>query len=808
MPPRFDAANLRLEVAVADLLEADLRRNLGFAQRGGYERLWVGQAIHRRYQEEVQATDPTYQSEVPLTVGLTHRGWEITIRGRIDGLRRQADGTAVVEEIKSVRRDAGLPTSLREIYERQALLYAWMLRLQGERQVSIELILIETGKETVDRQPLSGDLDEVERRVRRRLTRLIRDFERQQSAVERRRDTAERLRFPYSSVRAGQDRILERVELALEQKAHILLEAPTGIGKTVATLLPALRHALRYDKRIFVLTAKTLQQEMATTVLELLNSELAFHSLRLRAKAKMCANGEVICHEEFCPYAKDYYLKLHRTGVLDSLLASSGTLRPDAVYTAAREAEVCPFEVSLELTGQAQVVVCDYNYVFDPYVALHEFSGETDLDDLILVIDEIHNLVERGRGYYSPELTSSQARAAAESLLRGKSPARQQLVDLCRTLEALVMRLVVETLQEQGTRARAAETLLPEEDFWALRPDFDAAFVDYLDHQRETSSYQPEDPFVDLYFDFLRFLDGLDYARDDRFSQYVEFEGDEGRVKILCKDPSRFIGRVLDRVHSAVGLSATISPPDFYLELLGFNRDRTKAEKVPSPFPEENRQIVIDDSVSTLWRERAENYQPIADRLTALAEAVPGNCLALFPSYGFLDEVASRLGPQGKQVLIQGPRDSDRQREEFLELLRSPLLGNVLLLAVAGGVFAEGVDYPGDMLRAVAIVGPCLPAVSIERELLKAYYQDRFDRGFEYAFVVPGMTRVVQAAGRLIRSSEDTGIVALFDRRFLYPPYRYHIPERWSEPDQLERFVGNPGEAATAFFASLVRPSS
>jgi DNA excision repair protein ERCC-2 len=802
MAPRFDTDSLKLDIAVADLVDADLRRNLGFAQRGGYERMWLGQAIHRGYQEEVLAADPTYRAEIPITVGLDHRGWQITIRGRIDGLRKSDDEGLIVEEIKSVRR-GDLPPSVREIYERQALLYSWMLDRNQESVSGAELVLIAIGGRDVQRHTLEIDLQKIDRAVRKRLNSLLADFERRQDERRERERAGEHLSFPYTKVRPGQDRIIERVTQALERREHLLLEAPTGIGKTAAALFPALRHALQNDKRIFVLTAKTLQQDMATTVLEMLNPSSTFSSLRLRAKSKMCANGEVICHEEFCPFAKDYFLKLHQSGLVEKLLGEAGTLTPEVIFNAAQHTEVCPFEVSLELTERAQAIVCDYNYVFDPYVALHRFGGDEDLDDVILIIDEVHNLVDRGRGYYSPELGSSQMRATAEALGRGRQPQKEELSELCRDLERLITRIVADVLSEAGPEARAAETVLPEEDFWSLRVDFDEAFVDYLEYQKETSTFDADDPFVDLYFSFLRFLDGLTLATTDDFSQYVEYENDESRVKILCKDPSRFVGRVLNRTHSAIALSGTLSPPEFYRELLGFDNERTGVERVPTPFPHENRCIVVDSSVSTLYREREQNYLPIAESISAFSEAVPGNCLALFPSYSFLRRVAEQVNPDGKHVLAQRPDDSDARRQELLEALRSPLTGDVLLLAVAGGVFSEGVDYPGEMLRAVAVIGPCLPAVSLERQLLKNYYQDRFEKGFEYAFVVPGMTRVVQAAGRLIRSADDTGVLALIDRRFLQTPYRFHLPESWLDGENPEQYVGEPSKAAAAFFATL-----
>ena len=802
MAPRFTPKSLTLDLSVADLLESSFSRSLGFSSRGGYERLWLGQAIHGRYQEQKLEEDPSYRREGVISHLFEHRGWRVTVQGRADGLRREPDGTLVVEEIKSVRRGGALPPAVRESYQRQALLYAWMLSHTEPGPVRAELVLIAIGSNETEREPLDPNFEALEAGVRRRVNSLIYAWEAEQRRAAERHGAAERLKFPYRETRPGQELILAAVETAVANREHLLLQATTGIGKTVAALYPALKYALAHDKRLFILTAKNTQQEMATAVLNLLNQEEAFRSLRLRAKAKMCANDQIICHEEYCRFAKDYGLKLATTGVIPRILESHAAIEPDHIFQAAREAEVCPFEVSLELSGRVQVTVCDYNYVFDPYVSLSGFAADEDLSDVILVIDEVHNLVGRGRGYYSPELSSNGARRAAETVGRWGEPIHLRIENLCLKLAALIDGTVADALEEGPPGDRAVQWPMPEDRFWRLRPELDAAFVDYLEHQRETRVFHPEDPFVELYFDFLRFLNGL-MVSDAAFSHYVEYKSGDGRLKVLCKDPSRFLGAVIDRTHATVGLSATLSPPEFYTGLLGFEVGRTAFVEIANPFPVENRRVVIDPSVATTFRERPANYERIAQRLAGFADSVPGNCLALFPSYAFLSEVTGRMRLRNKRVLVQRQADSDAEREVLLQALRSAVFGDILLVAVAGGVFAEGVDYPGEVLKAVAVVGPCLPAMTLEQQLLKEYYEERFERGFEYSFVVPGMTRVVQAAGRLIRSPEDTGVIALFDQRFLHAPYRQYLPADWIPEEGTSVLVGDPARAAEEFFRAI-----
>jgi DNA excision repair protein ERCC-2 len=804
MPPRFDDDQSRVELSVADLLEREAAGSLGFGQRGGYERMWLGQAIHSRYQAEAEAADPTYRREVALTAELVHRGWQIHLRGRADGLRRGEDGILVVEEIKSLRRGGRLAPATREMYQRQALLYAWMLRQEQDEEVRAELILIEIGSDVVEKEALEVSWPALDGEIRRRLSALLRAHQAERAAAAERRQAAEELAFPYSEVRPGQGEIIEAVELALDHQDHLLLQAPTGIGKTVAALYPALRFALCQEKRVFVLTAKTLQQDMAMQVLELLNDDSVFHSLRLRAKAKMCANGEVICHEEYCPYARDYYSKVKSSGVLARLLDDYATLEPEPIFARAKADEVCPFEISLDLSRQSQVVVCDYNYAFDPYVALSSFGQDEDLSDVILIVDEIHNLVERGRGYYSPSLSAAAAARLSETLLLSSSlPLLRRISGLAAELSQLIEEWVASALEMElmpSSGELAVETGLPEEEIWLLRPRFDEAFVDYLEYQRDTKSFRANDPWVDLYFSFLRFVNAMMLVHDEAFSTLALRDTEGAKLQILCKDPSQFLGRVIGRTHSTIGLSATLSPFDFYRDLLGFEGSRTATLAVPAPFPPENRCVVIDSTVETTYRQREAHYDRIASRLADFAASIPGNSLALFPSYAFLAQIADRLQVPGKRLLVQQRSDSDAAREEILAALRGSLFNDVLLLAVAGGVFAEGVDYPGDMLQGVAVVGPCLPAVTLERILLRDYFDQRFERGFEYAFVVPGMTRVVQAAGRLLRSPHDRGVIALFDRRFLGQPYRQYLPSEWLDNDDPHGLIDDPARAARRFF--------
>jgi DNA excision repair protein ERCC-2 len=372
---------------------------------------------------------------------------------------------------------------------------------------------------------------------------------------------------------------------------------------------------------------------------------------------------------------------------------------------------------------------------------------------------------------------------------------------LCKELLEILDGALAEAAPGATQETWSLEHAVPAERLLAARSSLDTAFTEYLEYRIETRSLEEDDPFQNLYFALLRFLDVLSDG-EERFAQLVGRAEGVGRLRLLCKDPGKRIGALLDRCHSVIGLSATLTPTEFHRDLLGLDRERSAALAIPSPFPPEHQCVVIDTSVTTRWRDRTRESPRIARRIAEFSDQVPGHCLALFPSHAFLAAVAAQLPVTGKTLRCQSREADGREREAILRELRDPRAGPVLLLAVAGGVFAEGIDYPGESLRGVVVVGPCLPATDPERRLLESEYGERFDRGFDYAYAIPGMTRVVQAAGRLIRSERDTGVIALLGRRLLREPYRSLLPEAWLRGRPPEELVGNPVAVASEFFSA------
>jgi len=801
----IDLARKTIAVSPAALLGGSARR-VGFDRGDGFERLWIGQAVHRRVLGENLESVPGYAVEKGVRLSYAVDDFAAVFEGRLDG-RFEEGGRVVVDEVKSLHfaEDlARLPGSPRlERFQLQLRWYMHAVAAAEGREVTGRLILadIETGATKiveVGHEPEKTLADLVRR------TRAILDaFLEERALAEAKAAEAATLVFPFETYRPGQREMAAAASRAAAQGEHLLAEAPTGIGKTAAALFPLLRGALETGRRLYVLTAKTTQQEIYERTLERIAGD-SFRSVRLRAKERMCANDVVLCHEDHCPYAKDYGAKMEASGLLERLVESHRHLDPNTVFEEARAETVCPFEVSLELAGQADVVIGDYNYVFDPVVALSDAREKDALASAFLLVDEAHNLVDRGRGYYSPELAEEDLKALEQRI--GVSSARTAW-DAGEAARRL-LRLVAEATSSLPAEEREAADLvtLDEARLDDLRLDMESLLVRHLAELRAGGERVPDDPVLDLYFTFARFHDVSKLvpspSRSDTepFDVYASRGPKGGRLAILCKDPSRLLGETLNAAAATVSMSATLSPPEFYRDLLGLDPDRTSVLRLPSPFPRENRAILVAPDVDTTYAARSRGAPRIAALVANVARACPGNILALFPSYRFLDDVRAHLPAlAGRRVLRPSDRSSELERTGVLAAMKDRG-APVLLLAVSGGAFAEGVDYPGEMLSAVVVVSPALPMVRFEQERMRRYFEDRFERGFEYAYVVPGMTRVVQSAGRLIRSGSDTGVIVLACRRFLQAPYSRYLPAHWYDEDPSELACIDVGTKTREFF--------
>lgn len=799
---RIDWEERKIACSVGDLVADPGRRRIGADRGESFRRMWMGQQVHSRRATERAGADPNYRAEVRVDHACGCGEWTIHVSGRIDGLSVDRDAKrAVIEEVKSLHFDLELQALQRsdriQRHLFQLMLYAYFLSLREEYsdlEFVPQLVLVDliTGDSRVIDAPFVAS--DVEEALASTLERMVEELETERALRAAKRSFAEDLPFPYERMRPFQPEMIDAVGRAVRQKEALLVSAPTGVGKTIGALYPALREALRRGKKLFYLTPKVLQQEMAVAALKLLNDG-SFRSLRIRAKQKMCAHTEVICHEDFCPFAAKYPEKMERSGLVGRIATDLTYFDPDVVFEMARDEEVCPFEVSLELLDEADVIVCDYNYVFDPYIGLKTWSGEGDWSDAVLIIDEAHNLVDRARGYYSPEIAEKDLRLVAAHLASRPGFPVDGWEELVEELQAHLEGLG-EMLEDGVPQALCdpSRRLL-----MAQREEWERLLLRYVGWKIQHRIAEEDDPVVDFYFRLVK-LTNVVGEEGDEFARIIERTPDGLRLKIFCKDPSRFLAPILDSAHAVVAISATLQPFEFYRTTLGFPEQRTAELALPSPFPRENRKIVVISDVETSYRNRALHYDRIAQTVASMAEAGEGNFLALFPSYAFLQDVANRMPGIRKTTLVQRSDMTDWERRTLLDALRQPRERGTLVLAVSGGMYAEGIDYQGEMLSGVFVVGPALPAVSFEQELLKQYYDERYGAGFEYAYLIPGMTRVVQSAGRVIRSESDIGVIALLCKRFTQAQYTRFFPADWFAESPRELVSKKPAEEIRAFF--------
>jgi DNA excision repair protein ERCC-2 len=795
MAIRYDDAGKRILLSVRDLVE-DGRGSAGLAVAQSLRaRAAAGRAVHTDWQLEQSEQDAGYRSEVSLRRPLPFDDWTVELFGRVDGMTTVGDHT-VVEEVKSTTLDARRlhATTLDDWpgWVDQLRVYLWMLAESGHAAPVGRLVVVSVYDGSRQVLGVAHDHATIGARIRQRAEDLVRDRRARVAWMERRRVRA--VPDPFASWRPGQREIVEAVHWGLDAGNAVLVEAPTGLGKTGAALAGVLRHALPTDRQLLFATARTTQQAGAVRSLATFAGRgLPLRSLVLRAKDKVCLREVVDCRPEVCPFAAELDDKRRAADLPAALLASDVHVDAAAIEAAARRAVVCPHALALDAAAHVDVLVGDYNYALEPGVRLEGLLGGEGAKGFVLVIDEVHQLADRARGWYSPRLSLEAARNAIQSLwLRGAAFA--PWVGLAQRVEAAVLRL----LAQPSARALESEKVVapPLEPFRALAAEIDALAVDYAHRAAEVSALSAEgvDPWMELAWRTLSFADALEEeaVAPERVPLATTAPGSEA-VTLLCLDPGPRLGAALAAFGGVVGLSATLSPPEYHRQLLGLPEDRTDVVRVPSSFPPEHRRVLVAPRISTAFKDRADHAEATAKLLVAATAATPGNVAVYFPSFQMLDDLAARC-VFGREVVRQHPGMDDALREAALARLR-PGGPPTVLLAVLGGVFAEGIDLPSGSLSTVIVVSPALPPVGLERELLREQFEARFGRGFLYASLVPGLTRVVQAAGRLHRRPEDRGVIVLVDRRFRWREVLELLPGDWQPSIELD-----PVPAIRSFF--------
>lgn len=761
---------LTLTLPVRRLVEFLLRTGSIDSRFTGFDRANEGARLHRRLQKLATREHPDYKAEVPLRQEYLCEGVAYTVEGRADGIFTDADGVETIDEIKTTTLPAEAITGEQAPeHWAQGQVYAAIYALQnGLATMRVQLTYYQVDEERTLRFAKDYTAEELACLVTGLLTRYAPWAKRAARWKQDCQASLQTLAFPFAQYRPGQRAMAGEVYRVCRQGGQLLCQAPTGIGKTMSVLFPALK-AMGQDGTgpVFYLTARGTTRAAAENALRLLRQHdpgLHLRSITLTAKDKICLCETRECTPDACPYANGYYDRV-KDALWDALDAPALTAETLQAY--ARKHQVCPFELGLDLSLWCDVIVGDYNYLFDPVVCLRRFFDGKG--DYLFLIDEAHNLPGRAREMHSAALEKSSFLAAKKALGKGKSRLKTALTKVNHHL--------LEWRRRCEEAGKALFQPQRDEELDRLLMQLCVPLEAWLEEHRQPD--ETHAALLQLYFAVRGWLRVAE-SYDEHFVLQASAGGSELRMTQLCLDPSAFLTQDFAKGRAAVLFSATLAPAGYYKDLCGIPDAR--AVTLRSPFPQKHLGLYCSYGVSTRYKDRESSLGPIAAQLAALVQARRGNYIAFFPSYAYLDKVWERFAADYPEIptLKQETSMDEEKRAAFLERFSPAPDAALLGFAVLGGVFGEGVDLAGDRLIGAAVVGPGLPQVGPRQEQLRGYFEQTRGSGFDYAYRYPGMNKVLQAAGRVIRTPQDKGVVLLIDDRFTQAEYRRLMPPHWS----------------------------
>ena len=780
---------MTIHVSVRNLVEFILREGDidNRMAKAPADAMQAGSRIHRMIQKRMGIE---YEAEVPLKFQVDFKRYTLQVEGRADGIIHRND-LVIVDEIKGTYRDMKYITEPVPVHLAQAMCYAYFVACKEElEQIDVRLTYCNIDTEEVkyfQNKYSKQQLEEFFAGIMSEYQKWT-DFEYEWKQT--RQESIQSLVFPFT-YREGQKELAGHVYQTICHKKKLFIQAPTGVGKTISTVFPAVK-AVGEEKadKIFYLTAKTITRTVAEETFALLQKNgLRYKTVTLTAKEKVCPLEEMDCNPEHCPYAKGHFSRVN-DAIYDMLTQEENFDRNKIAEYAAKH-EVCPFEMSLDMSLFADAVICDYNYLFDPYVHLKRFFAEGVKGPYLFLIDEAHNLVERGREMFSAQMVK-------EDFLELKKTIKPYHTGLEKYLDRCNKELL--TLKKEYDQDD-----MPEHpgSFAMALSRLHGAMNTYLE-EHEDSPVRRE--ILEFYFMAGRYLD-VNERIDENYVTYTQMEED-GRfcIRQFCVDPSLRLKECMDQGVSSVLFSATFLPIQYYKQLLGGTAEDFEVYAKTAFSPAQMHLMIGTDVTSRYVRRNAVEYYNIAFYIHKIVREKCGNYMIFCPSHQFLCEVydvylTHFYDPDTEECLVQNEYMNEAAREEFLsrfqqtparemfpdaqicmeiEVEKRSILG----FCVLGGIFSEGIDLKGEALIGAIIVGTGLPQVCKQREILKDYFDEQGKDGFDYAYRYPGMNKVLQAAGRVIRSVDDKGVVALLDDRFDLPVYQKMFPREW---EHLER---------------------
>ena len=754
-------------ISVRNLVEFILRSGDLDSRKGTMDKeaMLKGSRLHRKIQKQMGSD---YKAEVSLKFENCYEDLDILLEGRADGIFSEGD-MVWVDEIKGIYGKVEQLLQPVPVHSAQAKCYGYIYAVQqGIEKIGIQMTYANLDTEEIKRFREVYSLEELKAWYEKLLEEYHKWLSFQLKWKKIRNESLKELEFPFV-YREGQRKMVSGIYHSISAGKQIFIQAPTGVGKTMSSIFPAVR-AVGEGKgdTIFYLTAKTITRTVAQEAFGILEEKgMKFKVVTITAKEKLCFMEETKCDPAHCPYARGHFDRVN--DAVYQLWTQDISYNRERILEQAKKWQVCPFEMCLDLAVWVDGVICDYNYVFDPNVHLKRFFGEGAGGDYIFLIDEAHNLAERGREMYSASI-------CREDVVKVRGKMKEKAPKLYRCLGRL--NHLLEELQEECT----TYNILPGTGSVTMQAlKIQGEFDTYLEEHKDV---ELEDEVRQFYFDIRNFLN-ISELIDENYVIYVE-NGEDGRfrLKLFCVNPAVNLGEYLKKGRSAVFFSATLLPMSYYRRLLSCRQD-DYGIYVESPFSREKRCILSARDVSTLYTRRSyEEYRKIAEYIARAVLQKKGNYMVFFPSYKMLEEVYDiyerEFSVNWIRSICQTSAMKEREREEFLQEFEQED-DSLVAFCIMGGIFSEGIDLLGEKLIGAILVGTGLPQIGNEREILRNFYAEEGENGFDYAYRYPGMNKVLQAAGRVIRTKEDTGMILLLDERFWQREYSSLFPVEWCD---------------------------
>ena len=719
----------------------------------------------RAHQKLQKAYGENYKAEVSLKTIFPYKNYSFEIEGRADGVYRLED-IAMIDEIKSTTYDLEkIEKDFNPIHWAQAKVYGYIYSLQNQLEtIDIQMTYFHIETERIKKFKEAFSFKDLEVFLASLIEEYIRWAELSFGWEVERDESIRKMEFPFSAYRLGQRKLAVSVYKTIKEKKNLFTKAPTGIGKTMSTLFPAIKTMGEGSaKKIFYLTAKTITREAPLKSMELLRDRgLKSKVMVITAKSKICLNEEVKCNPRDCEFAKGHFDRVN-DAIMDIFL-NEDLIDREKIRQYSLKYRVCPFEFSLDLSLWMDVIICDYNYVFDPQVYLKRFFEDLAYNYVFLV-DEAHNLVDRSREMFSASLDREKLLDIRDSFKGKYSTIYRRIEKIDRLFENLIYENKI--IDKYKSNEELEEFYFPLK---SLLTSLEPWLV-------EEKSHEDYEKVIEVYFDIVKYLKISEFF-DENYRMKIEIEDGNMLMELFCVNPSSLLRESLKRGASSIFFSATLTPMEYYKNILG-GGDSDYHMRLLSPFPRDNMSLLIRSDISTRYRHRENTYIDVVNSIKTFIGAKKGNYFIFFPSYAYMEKIYQMMEYDGINILLQEGDMKEKEREEFLDMFDRE--NNLVAFGVLGGMFSEGIDLVGDKLIGAVIVGVGLPGISFERDLIKEYFNKASGKGFDYAYTYPGINKVLQASGRVIRTEKDRGTILLIDDRFTSPKYKILFPEEWKE---------------------------